>query len=587
MGVMILTRQTTRIVPAAAPFLSALVLCSCSDHRAPAEIEPPAARAQTVELAKTKQKRIWLAEHVTFKIEAYFGKPFSAALAERDAAQLQAFFNDDFAGQVFDAQWGDAQACSIVSQQQRDSGAQMRTATAEDVVNSLLAALAEFDEINSLRTRVLHIERTEGQPARWLTTLMIEARGRDSGPMEYRSRHQVEFALDEENIVPDESVVARWQFKSEILCRSPRPLMQEVTSEVGLDDLGLPDNWKMQQANKFHFQMAVEDFDRDGWLDIAIATADGRPYLLRSHEGRRFEDVAEQLGLHTWSPRRFVTALAGWIDYDNDGYPDLLVGNRLYHNDQGQGFTDVTAYSGLRIGLAPKGCTVADYDCDGYADLYLLYQSSPRRPSAGPEPWVGDNESGARNALWRNQGNGIFREVTKEANAGGGNRLSFAASWLFYDDDHFPDIYIANDFGNNVLLRNRGDGTFEDVSERAGVTGFSTSMGVASGDLDNDGNAEIYVANMYSKMGRRIIGQVCEADYPAGIFEQIQGSCAGNRLYTKTTGNGGFREVSNAMRVNGVGWAFAPAMTDLDGDGWLDLYATSGFMSFDRKKPDG
>ena len=105
---------------------------------------------------------------------------------------------------------------------------------------------------------------------------------------------------------------------------------------------------------------------------------------------------------------------------------------------------------------------------------------------------------------------------------------------FFYDDDAFPDLYIANDFGKNVLLRNKGDGTFEDISAESQAEGYSTSMGVSTGDLNNDGKTEIYVANMYSKMGRRIIGQVSDDDYPEGIYPQIQGSCAGNRLYTRS-----------------------------------------------------
>ena len=120
----------------------------------------------------------------------------------------------------------------------------------------------------------------------------------------------------------------------------------------------------------------------------------------------------------------------------------------------------------------------------------------------------------------------------------------------------------------------------------SGTSDFATSMAVAAGDLNNDGRSELYVANMYSKMGRRIIAHVSEEDYPAGIFQQIQGSCAGNRLYSNRA-DGTYHEFSDEAGVNAVGWAYAPAMVDLDSDGWLDLYATTGFISFDRHKPDG
>ncbi len=134
---------------------------------------------------------------------------------------------------------------------------------------------------------------------------------------------------------------------------------------------------------------------------------------------------------------------------------------------------------------------------------------------------------------------------------------------------------------------NQGDGSFEDVADDSGVGDFATSMGVASGDINGDGVPEIYVANMYSKMGRRIISQVSAPDYPAGIYEQLVGSCAGNRMYSTQGDVRQFQELSEQLGVNAVGWAYAPAVADFDGDGLLDLYATTGFLSFNRHKPDG
>ena len=88
-------------------------------------------------------------------------------------------------------------------------------------------------------------------------------------------------------------------------------------------------------------------------------------------------------------------------------------------------------------------------------------------------------------------------------------------------------------------------------------------------------------------MGWRIIGQVTPEDYPAGVYEQIVGSCAGNSLYGRDRDDRPYKEQSGTAGVNAVGWAYAPAMVDLDGDGRLDLYATTGYQSFDREKPDG
>ena len=112
-------------------------------------------------------------------------------------------------------------------------------------------------------------------------------------------------------------------------------------------------------------------------------------------------------------------------------------------------------------------------------------------------------------------------------------------------------------------------------------------MGVATGDIDGDGKPEIYVANMYSKMGRRIMAHVSPDDYSEGVHRKILGSCAGNRLYSNSDERGSYHELSEQLGVNAVGWAYAPAFIDFDGDGLLDLYATTGFLSFDRRKPDG
>jgi hypothetical protein len=368
-------------------------------------------------------------------------------------------------------------------------------------------------------------------------------------------------------------------------------MMREVTSETGLTEAPIYDNWELPARFRmqYRFQTAVEDFDRDGDLDIAVATNEGQPLLLESDGGSFFINIGPRLGFKPWTNDwiRTGNSLVTWIDYDQDAYPDLIMGNRLYHNEQGAKFVDVTAESGLRFRFEPMGAVVADYDCDGRLDLYVLYQTPEDKPNVSIKPWVGGSQDGGANELWRNEGNGVFRNVTREANASGGLGQSFAASWLYLDDDRFPDLYIANDFGQNTLLRNRGDGRFEDVTNETGTGDFSTSMGVATGDLDNDGNPEIYVANMYSKMGRRIIAHVEPDDYPEGIYEQIVGSCAGNRLYYKPSSQSRFFENSEDQHVNGVGWAYAPAMVDLDGDGWLDLYATTGFMSFSPHKPDG
>lgn len=567
---------------------------SDEDRESSPPSQPPApADEPIVELAREKQEAIWLSEHITFELETHFGGSFKAALRERNREALRDLFLDDFQGRTLPANTQPLlQEAAIVTRKAwTGDGEPLVPVDAAGITADLMQRTAPIATIEQLKLRVLRIEADPDAPdaaARqvWKTHLLLACTGTtaDGTPIASTSHHDAVFKFRDPAELKDSATVAHWETVSAEQRRSEQELMHEVTAEVGLDTVDLQDNWTNPfLANTYNFQMAVADYDRDGRLDVALAGGDMRPRLLHCEADGSFADVTESTALRAWlSP----STLAGWIDYDNDGYPDLLAGNRLYHNQGGQEFTEVTHLSGLRLGFDPMGCTVVDYDCDGWLDLYVLYQNR-KVAEEGKVPWVGDNQSGVKNQLWRNRGDGTFEDVTERSGAHGGTRLTFAATWLFFDDDHYPDLYIANDFGRNVLLRNQGDGTFEDITESTRSGDFATSMGVASGDLDNDGSPEIYVANMYSKMGRRIIGAVGGADYPEGIFRQIQGSCKGNTLYRWDPESSSYQELGAQAGINAVGWAFAPALADWDNDGLLDVYAATGYHSFERDKPDG
>ncbi|MFQ5733485.1 MAG: FG-GAP repeat domain-containing protein [Planctomycetaceae bacterium] len=567
----------------------------------PSDRDDHAARVKAAELAPDRQKEIWTAEHATFELERRFGRAFVNAIVRRDRKQVAGFFREHFKGTVLAGPFRERNKGQLSEQRRSKTTHDSNSFKAGAVVDALLERTGSLRRVERNGLRVLAIEQLDGTPGRWRTRLLLTyaGSGERSQFVELKSEHRVEFTIANERQLDRAATIDRWEVLSEKIRSARTSLMEEVTSSWGLKELPIPDNWELprQQIVPYRFQMATADYDRDGDLDLAVSVnlssnaapeRGGAPILLES-DGGRFRDVARAKGLTAWSDgnsqRHF---LCGWFDYDGDGWPDLLMGKRLYHNDSGKRFTDVTAGSGLRIDPECMGCAIADFDCDGRLDLYLIY-SEPAPGSDLPNrfQWVDENDAGEFNRLWRNLGNGRFEDVTHKAGVAGGKRHTHAAAWFFCDDDRFPDLYLANDFGKNVVLRNRGDGTFEDVSNASRASDFATSMGVVAGDLNNDGRSDIYVANMYSKMGRRIIGQVCEADYPDGLFRQLQGSCAGNRLYLRQPDGLAYREVSERSGVNGVGWAYAPAVVDFDGDGRLDLYATTGFMSFDRKEPDG
>ena len=220
----------------------------------------------------------------------------------------------------------------------------------------------------------------------------------------------------------------------------------------------------------------------------------------------------------------------------------------------------------------------------------------------GEVPWI--TNWTIQRTVQRNGPPGLFQEVTAEW---GLDKLPIPDNWKLA-----PGDVLKNRFPMAVADVNR-DGRLDvavaaiDVpplllagDTRQGFRGVAAEVGLVTGsprdqlanfavgwiDFDNDGQCDIYVANMYSKMGRRIIGLVQDSDYPEGVYQQIRGSCAGNRLYCGR-GRGQFEEVSDTAGVNSVGWAYGPVLADFDADGQLDIYSTTGFLSFDRKKPDG
>jgi FG-GAP-like repeat len=146
-------------------------------------------------------------------------------------------------------------------------------------------------------------------------------------------------------------------------------------------------------------------------------------------------------------------------------------------------------------------------------------------------------------------------------------------------------LHVPNEFGDGVLLLNRGDGTFKPQALADRPADFGT-MGLAVGDVDNDGRIDIYCANMYSKAGTRVIGNLKPDAYPANVMDKFRRFVAGSQLHLNQ-GDGKFVQVGAEKQLASVGWAYGPALADLNGDGFLDVVATAGYISRDRSKPDG
>jgi enediyne biosynthesis protein E4 len=321
---------------------------------------------------------------------------------------------------------------------------------------------------------------------------------------------------------------------------------------------------------------AFLDYDRDGWLDILLVNGADWPghrrarstlRLYRNNRNGTFTDVTERSGLAVEMYGMGV-AIA---DYDNDGFPDIFVTavgqSRLFRNSGRGSFVDVTEKSGLggRKGFSTSALWF-DYNRDGFVDLFVCnyVRWSPEhdvfcsvdgthKSYCTPEAYPG-----ATCWLFRNRGNGTFEDVTAKSGIFDTTSKSLGVAMLDYDRDGWPDLFVANDTQPNKLYRNRRDGTFEDVAVRAGVA-FSedgqarAGMGVDAADFDNSGVAGIAVTNFDDEM---------------------------MALY-RSQGHGIYHD---AALASGIGQAsrkrlgFGCVFFDADLDGRLDLAAVNGHI---------
>ncbi|MBY0231909.1 MAG: FG-GAP-like repeat-containing protein [Gemmataceae bacterium] len=371
----------------------------------------------------------------------------------------------------------------------------------------------------------------------------------------------------------------RWLGRVEVqqssLAKAPRRLFDEAAAKRGLRPERLHDNWKAAKFAPVTGGVYVADFDRDGVLDVLVTDLDGC-WLHKGKPGGGFDDVTAAVGLPSSG-----SLVACWIDIDGDGWEDLILGDRIFRNVAGKRFADHTRHCNLRIPPDASGLVVADYDRDGKLDVYATRPGKPAGKS-----WLDRHTADALgNRLYRNKGGWKFEDVTRAAGADGGRRSCFTAAWLDADGDGWPDLHVINEFGDGVLLVNKRDGTFRQVPLADKMADFG-SMGLAVGDVDNDGNMDVYCANMFSKAGTRVMANLRPDAWPADTMAKMRRFVAGSQLHLNRGGLK-FDQVAEKEGIAAVGWAYGAALADLDNDGWLDIYATAGYISRDRDKPDG
>ena len=334
-----------------------------------------------------------------------------------------------------------------------------------------------------------------------------------------------------------------------------------------------------------HQGLAAGDYDGDGLEDLYISQPGGLPNrLYRNNGDGTFSDVSRAAGVDALDD----TSMSLFADVDNDGDQDLLlIGSEvLLFRNNGAGAFAFDPDAGLtpppdRAAMLTSGA-LADYDGDGYLDLYVCAYDFWQAGSEydAPTPYY-DAVNGPPNLLFRNRGDGTFEEATEAAGLMRNNdRFSFAASWADYDGDGDQDLYVANDFGRNNLYRNNGDGTFTDVAAEAGVEDLAAGMSVAWGDYDNDGRLDLYVSNMWSSAGQRLTfnAQFESVASSEDVRAKFQRQARGNSLF-RNNGDGTFDDVSEQAGVTMGRWAWASDFFDFDNDGSLDLLVQNGYIT--------
>jgi hypothetical protein len=364
----------------------------------------------------------------------------------------------------------------------------------------------------------------------------------------------------------------------------PNPRFEDIAERAGLTVAHIAAPEKRYIVESVSGGIGLIDCDNDGKLDIVAVNGstvdryrknggDLMVTLYHQDADLKFSDITQQAGL-TRKGWGMGVAVA---DYDNDGLPDLYVtgygGNALYHNLGGCKFEDVTEKASLSVGGLSLGAGWADYDRDGKVDLFVsryVHVDMDKLPELGSDekfcrfrgvlvqcgPWGMQGES---DFLFHNRGDGTFEDVSKKAGVDDRRHYyGMGVVWGDYDNDGWPDLYVADDAGPNYLYRNKHDGTFEEVGLMLGadLSGDGQelgSMGVDMGDYDRDGRLDIIVTEFVDQS---------------------------DTLY-HNKGSDGFEDVSWPSQIAQVthpyvGWG--TGFVDFANNGWPDIFVVNGHV---------
>lgn len=335
---------------------------------------------------------------------------------------------------------------------------------------------------------------------------------------------------------------------------------------------------------------AAEDINGDGFPDLLLLGGLGNRLYLNTGEGT-FSDITSSAGIAWARPdgtpgetRQPIIA-----DFDNDGLPDIFISyvndkHRLYRNLGDGRFQDVTDNSGLGgEGLIGGPVTAIDYDRDGKLDLYVTYFG---QYIEGVLPTLArKNENGLPNKLFRNVGGFRFEDVT-EGSGVSGSGWTQAASHTDFDLDGWQDLIEGNDFGVNAYYRNRGDGTFEDISAQMGTDKPSYTMSIGITDLNKDSYPDIYISNIVTMdKDQKYVNpdNTMPMKFDATTMANMR-VIEANDLFVSSKQLGPFPVYSQSTAIgrgrSATGWSWGADFLDFDKDGDDDLYVGNGMNEF-------
>ena len=460
--------------------------------------------------------------------------------------------------------------------------------------NNLSEFFAQYTELHSLTVKIVDIEQASDNDMHAIITVETDIRATQADG--FRKQIRGHITLECTRSTTD----SPWKIKTmdastlEVLVATRTPAYRDVSEELGLTDLPIQD--RKEAIRRGGYALVVADYDQDGMTDMLVGNYG--PINLLRNTGSGFEDVTAAAGLDAEE----VIKGAGFVDMDNDGDRDIVLlrftdsddarGDFVIYENDGDGtFTKHTDLLPRRRNYdTPMPLSMGDYNNDGWIDIYIGF------------PGVRDFTSGINGAerpewqasqgIWFNKGNWVFEEANDDnAVVADNNTYAHAAASTDLDGDGWIDLLVVDDSGRiNPVFRNSGSGEFETLGEDSGLHYTGMSMGVTTGDFNNDGLLDImssHVAlNASSRIASSMDGLTESGTTLDRLMEHVRNKFVDMQLFVNN-GDGTFTDITASANLNWSGEAAgAGEWLDYNHDGLLDYYLPNGLYSSGEESLD-